>query len=420
MGLFEAAGEGSDVQAGELTRLNREFVQDPHALYRRLRAEAPVTPVVMWGGVNAWLVTRYAEARALLNDPRLSKDRVGAAALFPAGTAGPHGSVLNENMLLKDPPDHTRLRQLVVKAFTARTVDGLRPHIERIADELLDEMDAAAPDGAVDLMESFAGPLPIRVIGELLGVPSGDRDKFKTAVDPILTSTDADELRPALAALTSLLSNLIASKRAAPADDLLTALVEASEDGDQLSEDELVAMAYLLILAGYETTVNLIANGILALLQNSAQLAALRAEPTLLPTAVEEFLRFESPLNLATVRFTTVAIRVGDIDIPENELVMIGLLGANHDGDRFGDPDRLDISRSPNPHLAFGHGIHYCVGAPLARLEGEIALGRLLARFDRITLDDNAILRYRESTLMRGLETFPVQLGHQHRSAPAS
>ena len=175
----------------------------------------------------------------------------------------------------------------------------------------------------------------------------------------------------------------------------MTALVDVSDDGDQLSEDELLATAYLLILAGYETTVNLIGNGLLALLQDPSQLQVLRDDPSRLPGAVEEFLRFDSPLNISTTRFTTVPIRIGAVEIPADEFVMIALLAVNHDGDQFDEPDRLDITRNPNAHLAFGHGIRYCVGAPVARLEAEIALGRLLARFDRITLDNTAALQYR-------------------------
>jgi cytochrome P450 len=398
-------------ELNEPVRLDRDFVQDPHGLYRRLRTEAPAHPVVMWGGVRAWLVTRYAEARALLNEPRLSKDQARAVAHFSPGTDGSHASSLNVNMLLKDPPDHTRLRRLVSKAFTARAVEQLRPKIERITDELLDDIEARAGEGPVDLMEFFGAPLPMRVIGELLGVAWADREKFRTAVDPVLTKTDPDELRTAMGTLTTLLSTLIAGKREGPADDLLTALVQVSDSGDQLSEDELLATAYLLILAGYETTVNLICNGILALLENPSQLALLRANPSRFPDAVEEFLRFESPLNIATVRFTTVPIEVGDVDIPADELVMIALLAANHDSGQFDQPDQLDIARTPNAHLAFGHGIHYCIGAPLARLEAEIALSCLLARFENISLDNTVTLQYRNSTLMRGLKTLPVRLG---------
>ncbi len=308
-------------QVKEPVRLDRTFVQNPHELYRWLRGEGPAHPVVMWGGVRAWLITRYSEARALLNDPRLSKDQAGALALFPPGTGGSHASSLNINMLLKDPPDHTRLRRLVMKAFTAGAVQQLRPRIERIADELLDAIEVAAATGAVDLMDFFAAPLPMRVIGELLGVPVADADNFRAGVEPVLTTTDPDELRSAMAALTALLGQLIASKRDRPGDDLLSALVEVSDDGDQLSEDELLATAYLLILAGYETTVNLIGNGILALLQNPTQLEMLRANPSRLPDAVEEFLRFESPLNIATLRFTTEAILVGEVEIPSGEFV---------------------------------------------------------------------------------------------------
>ena len=398
-------------QVKEPVRLDRTFVQNPHELYRWLRGEGPAHPVVMWGGVPAWLITRYSEARALLNDPRLSKDQAGALALFPPGTGGSHASSLNINMLLKDPPDHTRLRRLVMKAFTAGAVQQLRPRIERIADELLDAIEVAAATGAVDLMDFFAAPLPMRVIGELLGVPVADADNFRAGVEPVLTTTDPDELRSAMAALTALLGQLIAGKRDRPGDDLLSALVEVSDDGDQLSEDELLATAYLLILAGYETTVNLIGNGILALLQNPTQLEMLRANPSRLPGAVEEFLRFESPLNIATLRFTTEAILVGEVEIPSGEFVVIALLAANHDPDKFDEPDRLDVNRNPNAHLAFGHGIHYCLGAPLARIEAQIALGRLLERFDRITLDNTATLQYRPSTLMRGLTALPVRLG---------
>jgi cytochrome P450 len=395
---------------GELVRLDRRFVQDPHELYRRLRAEAPAHPVLMWGRVRIWLVTRYADAKALLADPRLSKDHAGALALFPPGTEGALASPLSATMLMTDPPDHTRLRRLVTKAFTARAVAHLRPRIERIADELLDAIAAAAAHGEVDLIGSYALPLPLRVIGELLGVPAADRAAFRVGVERILTTTDQDALHTTMAMLADLLTRLIAGKRAAPAEDLLSALVQVSEDGDQLSERELLATTYLLILAGYETTVNLIGNGILALLRNPVQLRALRAAPARLPEAVEEFLRFESPLNLATTRFSTEAIRLGEVTIPAGELVVIGLLAANHDGARFDYPDQLDIGRTANPHLAFGHGIHYCVGAPLARMEGAIALGRLLARFDDIRLADGEPPHYRNSTLMRGLSALRVRL----------
>jgi cytochrome P450 len=392
-------------------RLGRAFIQDPHTLYRRLSAQAPAHRVEIWGEAQAWLVTRYAEARALLADPRLSKNWQGLTGFFPPDNHDTHTSLLNSHMLQQDPPDHTRLRKLLTKAFTAGSVRKMRRDIVGIADELLDHVAVAAADGAVvDLMQSYSVQLPLGVIGTLLGVSSDDRDRFRLHVEPLLTSTDPAELTVAENALIDLLTALIAHKRSMPADDLLSALVHASDVDGGLSFDELLSTAYLLILAGYETTVNLIGNGVFALLHNPSQLAALRADPSLMPSAVEEFLRFESPLNMATMRFTTEAVRVGDVEIPAGQLVLVALLGANHDSRQFDDPDRLDVSRAPNPHLAFGHGIHHCLGAPLARLEGEIAIGRLLTRFERITLDPNIILQYRNSTLMRGLTALPVRL----------
>ncbi|OBG28315.1 cytochrome [Mycobacterium sp. 852002-51057_SCH5723018] len=394
-----------------MPRLGRAFIQDPHAAYRQLRAGGPACRVVMWGGRRVWLITRYAEAKAALIDPRLSKDWRGVMELFPSGDEGPHRALLYSHMLLQDPPDHTRLRKLVANAFTARSVQKMRPDIVRIADELLERIAATAADGGVvDLMQSYAVQLPLRVISELLGVPSEDRSQFRMHVEPLLTSTNPDELSAAENALVDLLARLVDAKRRLPADDLLSALVQSSDADDRLSADEVVSTAFLLILAGYETTVNLIGNGVLALLRNPSQLTAVRADSALLPRAVEEFLRFESPLNMATQRFTTEAVRVGDVEIPAGEPVLVALLAANHDDRKFDDPDRLDVTRTPNPHIAFGHGIHHCLGAPLARFEGEIAIGRLLSRFERINLDDNVSLQYRSSTLMRGLAALPVHL----------
>ncbi len=366
---------------------------------------------MLWGGTQVWLVTRYAEARTLLADPRLSKNWRELLEFFPSGSDGAYKSLLHSHMLQQDPPAHTRLRKLVTKAFTAGSVQKMRPDVVRIADELLDRMAVAAAAGsAVDLMQSYAVPLPLQVISELLGVPAEDRDNFRMRVEPLLTSTDPAELSAAETGLADLLAALIGRKRRQPADDLLSALVHASDVDDRLSFDELVSTAYLLILAGYETTVNLIGNGVLALLHNPSQLAALRADPSLMPSAVEEFLRFESPLNMATLRFSTESVRIGEVEIPAGQPVLVALLAANHDARQYDDPDHLDVTRTRNPHLAVGHGIHHCLGAPLARLEGDIAIGRLLNRFERITMDDNIILQYRNSTLMRGLTALPARL----------
>lgn len=390
-----------------MLRLDSSFIQNPHTSYDRMRLQGPAQPVMMWGGVRVWMVTRYEEARALLADPRLKKDGPTATRLYPPGTDGSIGSVLGDNMLFKDPPDHTRLRRFVTAAFTAHSVKRLRPTIVRIADELLDAIGA---QGDVDLMQALARPLPVRVIGELLGVPPATQDTFTSLVIPIFTSTEPDELRSAQTELTALLRTVIAAKRSAPGNDVLSSLVHHRDQGDRLSEDELLGTAFLLIVAGYDTTVNLIGNAMLALLQHPDQLWAVRADRTMLPAAVEETLRYESPLNTATVRFTAEPITLGDTVIPAGELVLIALLGANRDEQRFTDPHRFDVFRPDNRHIAFGHGIHHCVGAPLARMEGEIALDRLLCRYDDIRLAATDPLTYRPSTLMRGLQALPVSL----------
>ncbi|AQZ70081.1 cytochrome [[Actinomadura] parvosata subsp. kistnae] len=386
--------------------LDRSFFQDPHPVYRRVREAGPVLPALAHRRLRVWLVTRYAEARELLNDPRLAKDSAGAMELFPPGTAGPYASSLSAHMLNSDPPDHTRLRRLVTKAFTAKTVSRLRPRIEQITDGLLDGM---AEAGELDLIEAFAFPLPIAVICELLGIPAADHDVFRTWTAPFVAASSAEEMREAHAWMLAYLTDLVAAKRAVPGEDLLSELVHISDEGDRLSRDEVVSMAFLLLVAGHETTVNLIANSVLALIGAPAQLAALRADPALLPGAVEEFLRFDGPINIATLRFTTEPVRVGDVEIPADEFVFISLLAANRDPARFPDPDRLDVTRPGGGHLAFGHGIHYCVGAPLARLEAQIAIGRLLARFSGIELAA-PVLQWRASTLIRGPHTLPVRV----------
>ncbi|RBQ19478.1 cytochrome P450 [Spongiactinospora rosea] len=383
-------------------------MRDPHSLYQALRDQGPVRPARFHSRLPGWLVTGYAEARQLLGDPRLSKDSARALELFPPGTAGAYASALSAHMLNSDPPDHTRLRELVNKVFTARAVARLRPRIEQIATDLVDAM---APGGSADLIEVYAFPLPITVICEVLGVPDGDRDRFREWTRPFVGATDAEELARAQRELTAYMDTLVAAKRAAHGDDLLSELTRVSDAGDRLSHAELVSMAFLLLVAGHETTVNLIGNSVLALLRNPAQMAALRADPSLLPAAVEEFLRYDGPINIATVRFTTAPVSVGGVEIPAGEFVMISLLAANRDAGRFPDPDLLDLARPAAGHLGFGHGVHHCLGAPLARLEAQIALGRLLGRFPAMTLDaDPADLRWRDSTLIHGLHSLPVRL----------
>ena len=394
--------------------LDDAFMQDPYPIYEQLRRVGPVRRATLPRGLTVWLVTRYADARAALSSPSLGKNSKVASELFrhhiaDHGDASAFPSALAMHMLNSDPPDHTRMRTLVNKAFTARTVARLRPRIEEITEELLAGM---AGQDTVELLDAFAFPLPITVICELLGVPDADRGEFRSLSNTVLSQVPREELQRASAGMARYLSSLIERKRNHPGDDLLTALIEVRDHGDRLDEVELVAMAFLLMVAGHETTVNLIGNGVLALLRDPDQLAALRADPTLLPGAIEEFLRFESPVNLATTRFTTEPLVLGDVVIPEGEFVLVSLGSANRDAERFPDADRLDVTRKPAGHVAFGHGIHYCVGAPLARLEGQVAIGRLIARFPQLRLaapPDELV--WRNSTLIRGLLSLPVSLG---------
>jgi cytochrome P450 len=391
-----------------------DFAQDAHLFAAMLRAGGPVRRVRMPRGLDCYIVTDFAQARALLADSRLHKDNRRAYELFeakfPAGATnqGGFGEALGRHMLNTDPPDHSRLRKLVNKAFTGRTVARLRPRIEEITTELLDVL---AGQERADLLPSFAAPLPITVICELLGVAPEDRTEFSAWSKTLLSSSTPEDAQHAAQSMLTYLTGLVEQKRAEPAEDLLSDLVHASDDGDSLSQDELISMAFLLLVAGHETTVNLIANSVLALLREPEQLALLRADPALMPGAVEEFLRFDGPIHLATLRFTAEAVEAGEVTIPAGEFVLISLLGANRDQERFPDADRLDVTRAAGGHLAFGHGIHYCVGAPLARLEAEIALAGLLARFPGLALDakpDELVYRY--SSLVHGLEALPVRL----------
>lgn len=388
-----------------------DYFQDPQAAFARLRAAGPAVPVIMPEGGRAWLVTRYDDVRAALADPRLAKDWV--AHMTPDGfdiNADPVRAYLNRHLLNMDPPDHTRLRRLVVKAFTSRRIAGLRPRISEITAGLLDDM-AAGPD-ETDLIESFAFPLPVIVICELVGIPAEDRAEFREWSGTLLSSRGTKEqYRAAAVAMYEYFMKLVASKRRSPDDDLLSALLAAQEAGDSLSEQELLAMLFLLLVAGHETTVNLIASGVLALLAHPEELARLRADPSLLPTAVEELLRYVNPLNHATERFTLEPVTIGGVQIPAREWVVCVTSSANVDPGRFPDGSSLDVGRDASGHLAFGHGIHYCLGAPLARLEGEIAFGSLLSRFGGLALAaPESSLRWRPSSLIHGLETLPVRL----------
>ncbi|MFB7053029.1 cytochrome P450 family protein [Streptomyces vinaceus] len=364
------------------------FLADPFPLYRQLREDGPVRRVVIAGALEAWLVTRYEDGLAALSDTRLSSDvRDAADTRLLEQLPGTERESMLGNMLRSDPPDHTRLRRLVSKAFTARRVAEMRPRIQEVTDRLLD---AVVADGRADLVADFALPLPVTVISELLGVPVDERHEFQRWTDRMLMRgaqpPDPAVVNEAWRHMRAYVTELIGAKRAEPGEDLLSALITARDEEQRLSEDELVAMVFLLLAAGYVTTVNLISGGIAMLLAHPDQLDLLRSDPALLPGAVEEFLRYDGPVSPGIARFAREDVEIAGVRIPRGATVLIGSAVADRDPDRFPDPDRLDITRADNAHLAFGHGIHYCLGAPLARLEGQIAIGTALRRLPGLAL----------------------------------
>ncbi|RAY12980.1 cytochrome P450 [Actinomadura craniellae] len=381
------------------------FIADPFPFLNTLREAGPIHQVVLAGGMPAWLVTRYEDALALISDPRMSSDIDDATDPMLRAQLEP----FPRDMLRRNPPDHTRLRRLVSKAFTARRTAELRPRIQKIADQLLD---AVTPLGRADLIDDFALPLPVTVISELLGVPADDRDRFQAWTDVMLDQRDGgpdrERLREAWSHMRAYLEGLLAAKRADPGEDLISALITAHDDEQRLDGEELLAMTFLLLVAGYITTVNLIGSGMAHLLAHPDQLDLLRADPELLPAAVEEFLRYDGPVNPGMTRFPTEDIELAGVRIPRGDTVVLALAVADRDPARFPEPDRLDVSRTDNSHLAFGHGIHYCLGAPLARLEGQIAIGTLLRRLPDIALAEPAARLQWHWGGLRGLKHLPV------------
>ncbi len=368
---------------------------------------------------TAWLITRYEDVARVLKDDTFAKDKLNA--MDPeqrAKTPWVPGFLkpLERNMLDLDDPDHVRLRALVSKAFTPRLIERLRGRIEALCEELLDAMDRERRrKGGTDLVAGYALPLPATVIAELLGVPAEDHAKFHRWSNRLVSvSSGRDMLRAVPAALSFVryLRKLVERRRADPEDDLITALIRAEEAGDRLSEDELLAMAFLLLVAGHETTVNLIASGTLALLEHPEQTERLRRNPSRTKTAVEELLRYTSPVELATERYARKDTEIRDTRIPRGGLVLAVLGSANRDERHFENPDVLDLARDPNRHLAFGRGgVHHCLGAPLARMEGQIAMTALLRRFPgaRLAMAPED-LHWRRGLFLRGLEKLPLVL----------
>lgn len=389
-----------------------DFARDLHARYAAMREEGPVRRLRLVSGMPVWVITRHAEARAALTDARLSKDFRRAREVMNEQLPRDVDrrdvvESLASHMLNQDPPDHTRLRKLVAKGFTAKRVEALRPRVEELAAELLDDIEGRSE---VDLLDAFAFPLPITVISELLGVADARRDEFRRWSHALLGGGDRETSRAAAEQMSQYLTELIAEKRRHPADDLVSALIDVREEEDRLGEHELIAMIFLLLVAGHETTVNLIGNCVLALLRHPDQFAALRADPGLVPKAIEETLRYDGPLHAATMRYTAEPVRIGDVDIPAREIVMIALGAANRDAEQHDLAEEFHPARRSSGHLAFGHGIHFCLGAALARLEGQIAVRQLVERFPDLTIGCSADdLEWRFSTLIRGLERLPVR-----------
>jgi cytochrome P450 len=400
--------------------LAQDTKRNPYAFYTPLREQGPLTYINDFGGRGgAWIATNYDDAIAILKDPRFVKDAQKISPPKDEQSASEEGlSVKNmfawrRDMLTVDPPDHTRLRGLVSKAFTPRMIEQLRPRIQQIANELLD---AVQERGEMDLINDFAFLLPITVISEMLGIPPEDRAQFRVWTQALLNTPEGSlfnwEDTARLAALNGFISyirTLLAEKREHPGEDLISGLVQAEENGDQLHEAELISTVFLLIVAGHETTVNLIGNSVLALLQHPDQMQLLRQDPSLLSTAIEELLRYTAPVMNASPRFAKEDIPMHGKVIRKGELVIVSLIAADIDPQQFSNPDVLDITRQENQHLAFGKGIHYCLGAPLARLEGQIAIGTLLQRMPnlRLAIEPEQLTWNRHFTL-RGLRSLPV------------
>ncbi|MHB6911765.1 cytochrome P450 family protein [Streptomyces sp. DB-54] len=401
-----------------------EFSRDPYPLLAALRARGPVQRVRTGKDRTTWVVTGWAEARAALADGRLSKDTARYFADRPSGRD--LAPAVSRSMLATDPPDHGRLRKLAMAAFTPAAVGRLAPRVREIAEELaaaLGRAGEAAGGGPVDLVEGFAAALPIAVICELLAVPEADRDAVRRWSDDLFAAAEPDTADRASHALAGYMTELIAARRAAPGDDVLSGLIAARDAGDRLTEPELVSLAVLLVVAGHETTANLIGNGLLALLRDDALRARLRDDPGLLPAAVEEFLRYEAPVTLATFRYATEEFDLGGVRIGAGDVVLVAPGGANRDPARFEAPDAVRLERAPlGGHLSFGHGPHHCLGAPLARTEARIAFEVLLARFPGLRLAADGRrdadgpggsdgVTWRRTRLMRGPARLPVVLG---------
>jgi len=385
---------------------------NPQAMYAKMRENDPIYSAVgANSGHTLWFFTRYEDVVAVLRDQRFIKDvrknlKPEYAFRYVAQNPDPIWEAIDHHLLNLDAPDHTRLRALVHKGFTPSRVRDLEPRIQQIATDLLDEI---GEKESGDLLNDFAFPLPITVIAEMLGVHSEMRDKFREWTRALLFGGDALASQLAVMEFVQYVNELIEERRAEDKGDILSALVSAEDDGETMEHMELLSMVFLLLVAGHETTVNLIGNGTLALMQHPDQMQKLQDDPTLIRSAVEEMLRYNGPVECPTWRFGSEDVEISGVIIPEGDVVLPSLLAANRDPDIFEEPDTFDIARDPNPHVAFGHGIHYCLGAPLARMEGIIAINALLERYPKIQLNTAAEnLEWNSNLLIHGLKELPV------------
>lgn len=388
------------------TLFTQTFTQNPYSAYEQLREEEPASYVLLPDGQYAWIITRYEDALAALKDQRFIKD---FTKLDDSDTG--HGSIFSQNMLFADMPDHKRLRGLVSKAFTPQMITRMRDRIQEITNKLLDEIDGK---DSIDLIDVFAFPLPIIVICEMLGIPAEDRDKFRIWSNSMIEGSNgeyATDIEQNMHEFVQYLGKRFATVRENPGDDLISKLIISEEQGDQLTEQELYGVVSLLIIAGHETTVNLIGNSIMTLLEHPEQLELLKSQPELIHTAVEEVLRYNDPVEFSTSRWAGEDLEFKGKSIRKGDLVIVVLNSANHDPNQFTDPEIFDITRQKSKHLAFGKGIHACLGAPLARLEGEIAISSFINCYPNCKLNAEINdLTWRSGMVVRGVRELPVTL----------
>ncbi len=391
-----------------------DFKDRAYHLYQKLREQDPVHRITMPSRQTGWIISRYEDGIRLLKDSRLRKNPFSLFTLQEVQTFFPlhKKSFFYRHLLNVDPPDHTRLRSLVQKAFAPSVIVQLRPRIQQIADHLLDPL---LKKKEFDLIESYAFPLPIFVISEMLGIPKEDRNLFREWSNAFVTAINHPErnkqILDQMEEFYQYLRNLLAERRKNLQDDLISALIQAGTEKNRLSEEEIYSMIFLLIIAGHETTVHLIGNGVFALLQHPEQWEQLRREPKLIHSAVEEFLRYMSPVEVTTNRWAAEPIQLHGKTIAKNDLVLISLASVNRDPTQFVDPEKLDLTREKNEHLAFGHGSHFCLGASLARLEGQIAIQTLLKRIPNFELAvEPKQLKWLPTMLMRGFQSLPIRI----------